>query len=109
VSGKTKCAICAFGKNVRLEKIKIQKGWLLGRLSDGSFVQSFVYALFCRSLLLCRSLGLQVTHIYETLISASSRSGLLRSIKVNSSQSQSPKNTPPKRNHLIFGREFDVL
>jgi hypothetical protein len=50
-----------FLKNVRWEKIKIQKRWLLGRLSDGSFVQSLVYVYFCRSFLLCRLLGLQVT------------------------------------------------
>jgi hypothetical protein len=48
-------------KKVRWGKIKIQKRWLLGRLSDGSFVLSLVYIYFCRSLLLCRSLGLQVT------------------------------------------------
>ena len=46
--------------NVRWEKIKIQKPWLLGRLSDSSFVPSF-YIYFCRSFLLCRLLGLQVT------------------------------------------------
>jgi hypothetical protein len=43
------------------KKIKIQRLWLLGRLSDGSFVQSLVYVCFCRSFLLCRLLGLQVT------------------------------------------------
>jgi hypothetical protein len=43
------------------KKIKIQKRWLLGRLSDGSFVQSHVYVLFCHSFLLCLSLGLVVT------------------------------------------------
>ena len=36
------CHLCGwlklFLKNVRWEKIKIQKRWLLGRLSDGSFV-----------------------------------------------------------------------
>jgi hypothetical protein len=45
---------------VRWEKIKIQKRWLLGRLSDDSFVPS-LYVYFCRSFLLCRLLGLQVT------------------------------------------------
>ena len=58
------CHLCGwlklFLKNVRWEKIKIQKRWLLGRLSDGSFVPS-LYVLFCRSFLLCRLLGLQVT------------------------------------------------
>ncbi len=58
------CHLCGwlklFLKNVRWEKIKIQKRWLLGRLSDGSFVQS-LYVYFCRSFLLCRLLGLQVT------------------------------------------------
>ena len=49
-----------FLKNVRWEKIKIQKRWLLGRLSDGSFVP-LLYVYFCRSFLLCRLLGLQVT------------------------------------------------
>ena len=49
-----------FLKNVRWEKIKIQKRWLLGRLSDSSFVPS-LYVYFCRSFLLCRLLGLQVT------------------------------------------------
>jgi len=44
-----------FLKNVRWKKIKIQKRWLLGWLSDGFFVQSLVYVLFCRSFLLCRS------------------------------------------------------
>jgi hypothetical protein len=59
------CYLCSwlklFLKNVRWEKIKIQKRWLLGRLSNGSFVQSLVYVYFCRSFLLCRLLGLQVT------------------------------------------------
>ena len=58
------CHLCGwlklFLKNVRWEKIKIQKRWLLGRLSDGSFVPS-LYLYFCRSFLLCRLLGLQVT------------------------------------------------
>src|SRR5690554_945053 len=58
------CQLCGwlklFLKNVRWEKIKIQKRWLLGRLSDGSFVQ-LLYVYFCRSFLLCRLLGLQVT------------------------------------------------
>ena len=49
-----------FLKNVRWEKIKIQKCWLLDRLSDGSFVP-LLYVYFCRSFLLCRLLGLQVT------------------------------------------------
>ena len=61
------CHLCGwlklFLKNVRWEKIKIQKRWLLGLLSDGSFVQSLVYVLFCRSFLHCRLLGLQVTRI----------------------------------------------
>jgi hypothetical protein len=52
-------------KNVRWEKIKIQKRWLLGRLSDGSFVQS-LYVYFCRSFLFCRLLGLLVTCLYRT-------------------------------------------
>jgi hypothetical protein len=55
------CHLCGWLKlfidNVRLEKIKIQKRWLLGRLSDGSFVQS-LYVYFCLSFLLCRFLGL---------------------------------------------------
>jgi hypothetical protein len=58
------CHLCGwlklFLKNVRWEKIKIQKRWLLGRLSVGSFVPS-LYVYFCRSFLLCRLLGLQVT------------------------------------------------
>jgi hypothetical protein len=58
------CHLCCWLKlllkNVRWEKIKIQKRWLLGRLSDGSFVPLF-YVYFCRSILLCRLLGLQVT------------------------------------------------
>jgi hypothetical protein len=61
------CHLCGwlklFLKNVRWEKIKKQKRWILGRLSDGSFVQSLVYVLFCRSFLLCRLLGLQVTSL----------------------------------------------
>ena len=59
------CHLCGwlklFLKIVRWEKIKIQKRWLSGRLSDGSFVQSLGYVLLCRSLLHCRLLGLQVT------------------------------------------------
>lgn len=58
------CHLCGwiklFLKNVRWKKIKIQKRWLLGQLSDVSFVQS-LYVDFCRSFLLCRLLGLQVT------------------------------------------------
>ena len=58
------CHLCGwlklFLKNVRWGKIKIQKRWLWGRLSDVSFVQS-LYVYFCRSFLLCRLLGLQVT------------------------------------------------
>jgi len=58
------CHLCGwlklFLKNVRWEKIKIQKRWLLGRLSVGSFVP-LLYVYFCRSFLLCRLLGLQVT------------------------------------------------
>ena len=58
------CHLCGwlklFLKNVRWEKIKIQKRWLLGRLSDVSFVPS-LYVYFCRSFLQCRLLGLQVT------------------------------------------------
>ena len=58
------CHLCGwlklFLKNVRWQKIKIQKRWLLGRLSDGSFVP-LLYVYFCRSFLLCRLLGLQVT------------------------------------------------
>ena len=58
------CHLCGwlklFLKNVRWEKIKIQKRWLWGRLSDGSFVP-LLYVYFCRSFLLCRLLGLQVT------------------------------------------------
>ncbi len=50
------CHLCGwlklFLKNVRWAKIKIQKCWLSGRLSDGSFVQSLVYVLFCRLFLL---------------------------------------------------------
>jgi hypothetical protein len=65
VGQKQMCHLCGwlklFLKNVRWEKIKIQKRWLSGRLSDGSFVQSLVYVLFCRSFLRCRLLGLQVT------------------------------------------------
>jgi hypothetical protein len=58
------CHLCGwlklFLKNVRWEKIKIQKRWLLGRLSDGFFV-SFV-VLLCRSFYALSSfLGLQVT------------------------------------------------
>jgi hypothetical protein len=54
------CWLKLFLKNVRWEKIKIQKRWLLGRLSECSFVPS-LYVYFCRSFLLCRFLGLQVT------------------------------------------------
>lgn len=43
------------------EKIKIQKRWLLDGRSAGLFFSSLVYVLFCRSLLLCRLFGLQVT------------------------------------------------
>ena len=61
------CHLCGwlklFLKNVWWKKIKIQKRWLLGRLSDGSFVQS-LYVYFCRSFLLCRLLGLHITCIY---------------------------------------------
>jgi hypothetical protein len=39
-------------KKCVVEKIKTQKRWLLGLLSDGSFVQSLVYVLFCCSFLL---------------------------------------------------------
>jgi hypothetical protein len=38
-----------FFKKCAVEKIKIHKRWLLGRLSDGSFVQS-LYVYLCRSL-----------------------------------------------------------
>ena len=58
------CHLCGWLKlvlkNVRWEKIKIQKRWLLGRLSVGSIVP-LLYVYFCRSFLLCRLLGLQVT------------------------------------------------
>ena len=58
------CHLCGwlklFLKNVRWEKIKIQKRWLLGRLSVGIIVP-LRYVYFCRSFLLCRLLGLQVT------------------------------------------------
>ena len=58
------CHLCGwlklFLKNVRWEKIKIQKRWLWGRLSVGSFVP-LLYVYFCCSFLLCRLLGLQVT------------------------------------------------
>ena len=58
------CHLCGwlklFLKNVRWEKIKILKRSLLGRLSAGSFVP-LLYVYFCRSFLLCRLLGLQVT------------------------------------------------
>ena len=47
-------------KKCAVEKIKIQKRWLLGRLSDGSFVP-LLYVYYCRSFLLCSFLGLQVT------------------------------------------------
>ena len=61
------CHLCGwlklFLKNVRWEKIKIQKRLLLGRLSDGSFVQS-LYVYFFRSFLLCRLLGWQVTLLH---------------------------------------------
>ena len=54
------CWLKLFLKDVRWKKIKIQKRWLLGRLSDGSFVP-LLYVYFCRSFLLCRLLGSQVT------------------------------------------------
>jgi len=61
------CHLCGwlklFLKNVRWKKIKIQKRWLLGRLYGGSFVP-LLYFYFCRSFLLCRHLGLQVTVKY---------------------------------------------
>ena len=61
------CHLCGWLKlslkNVRWEKRKIQKRWLLSRLSDGSFVQS-LYVYFCLSYLLCRLLGLQVTPLH---------------------------------------------
>jgi len=45
-------------KNVRWEKIKIQKRWLwVGCL----MVLPLLYVYYCRSFLLCRLLGLQVT------------------------------------------------
>jgi hypothetical protein len=60
------CHLCRwlklFLKNVRWEKI--QKRGLLGWLSDGSFAQSLIYVLFCRSFLLSRLLGLPTTQIY---------------------------------------------
>ncbi len=73
VSGqKQMCHLCGwlklFLKNVRWGKIKIQKRWLSGRLSDCSFVQS-LYVYFCLSFLLCRFLGLQVTIPYTHRIS----------------------------------------
>jgi len=58
------CHLCGwlklFLKNVRRKKIKIQKRWLWGRLSVGSIVP-LRYVYFCRSFLLCRPLGLQLT------------------------------------------------
>jgi hypothetical protein len=45
---------CAVGKNKNTEALAF------GRLSDGSFAPS-LYVYFCRSFLLCRLLGLQVT------------------------------------------------
>jgi hypothetical protein len=41
-----------FLKNVRWEKIKIQKRWLLGRLSDCSLFLSLFSVSFCRSFLI---------------------------------------------------------
>jgi len=41
-----------FLKNVRWEKIKIQKRWLLGRLSECSLFLSLFSVSFCRSFLL---------------------------------------------------------
>ena len=68
------CHLCSwlklFLKNVRWEKIKIQKLWLLGRLSDVSFVP-LLYVCFCRSFLLCRLLRLPIT------VGATRRQGLL--------------------------------
>ena len=81
VSGqKQMCHLCVwkklFLKNLRWKKIKIQKRWLLGRLSDGSFVPS-LYVYFCRSFLLCRLLGLQVIESREG-ISPSRSHGTVR-------------------------------
>ncbi|NJL51843.1 MAG: hypothetical protein HC930_05725 [Hydrococcus sp. SU_1_0] len=47
-------------KKCAVEKIKIQKRWQCGRLSVDSIVP-LLYVYFCRSFLLCRLLGLQVT------------------------------------------------
>src|SRR5690554_1036224 len=59
------CHLCGwlklYLKNVRWAKIKIQKRWLWSRLSDGSLFLSLFSVSFCRSFLLCRLLGLQVT------------------------------------------------
>ncbi len=52
-----------FGALAKNGSFGFAKGRLLGRLSDGSFVQS-LYVYFCRSFLLCRLLGLQVTVTY---------------------------------------------
>ncbi|RRQ46871.1 hypothetical protein DTW91_03435 [Chryseobacterium sp. SC28] len=64
LAGKTKCAICELAKIVfkkyAVRKNKIQKRWLLCRLSVVSFVP-LLYVYFCRSFLFCRSLGLPVT------------------------------------------------
>jgi hypothetical protein len=50
------CHLCVwlklFLKNVRWKKIKIQKRWLLGRLSDNSLFLSLFSVSFCRSFLL---------------------------------------------------------
>ena len=51
------CHLCGwlklFLKNVWWEKIKIQKRWLLGRLSECSLFLSLFSVSFCRSFLLC--------------------------------------------------------
>ena len=50
---KQMCHLCGwlklFLKNVRWEKIKIQKLWQCGRLSIGSIVPLRFYVLLCRS------------------------------------------------------------
>ena len=96
------CHLCGwlklFLKNVRWEKIKIQKRWLLGRLSDGSFVP-LLYVYFCRSFLLCRLLGLQVT--FPRLASVANfgteyfplRKYFLRNVNVNLPQNSQLRQT----------------
>jgi hypothetical protein len=74
IGQKQMCHLCGwlklFLKNVRWEKIKIHKRWLLGRLSDGSFVPLRFYVLSYRSFYVLSSFrlagnGLQICDVAD--------------------------------------------